>query len=411
MPRHADPLLPDTVRHSATRVAVAGLIALAVAMGIGRFAFTPLLPLMMRDGLIDAAEGSLLAAANYAGYLIGALTAARMPLGPLGLVRIGLPAIALLTALAAWWPGPAAWLAWRFGAGVASAWVLVGTSSWCLSELARLGRSSAGGWVFGGVGLGIALAGAMSWAFAGAGSAALWQLLGATAIVLAAIVLGSARGPSRRPGPPPQPARGTVAHAGDVQASAGTTGWVICYGSFGFGYILPATYLPALARVLVDDPRVFGLAWPLFGLAAAASTLLAGRALAAGRHHRIWAACHGLMAIGTLLPVASGSGAAIAASALLVGGTFMVATMAGLQLARTLRPQDPTGLIGRMTAAFALGQIAGPMAAFALAPVRVAGLSGIDLGLILATLLLAASGLWLARSAPAATPVREAPAD
>ena len=59
-----------------TRLVVgSGIVALAVAMGVGRFAFTPLMPLMMRDGTLSAAAGAEWAAANYAGYLVGALTA------------------------------------------------------------------------------------------------------------------------------------------------------------------------------------------------------------------------------------------------------------------------------------------------------------------------------------------------
>ena len=49
-----------------------GLIGLAVAMGIGRFAFTPLLPLMQHDAGVSLVQGGWLATANYAGYLIGA---------------------------------------------------------------------------------------------------------------------------------------------------------------------------------------------------------------------------------------------------------------------------------------------------------------------------------------------------
>ena len=59
-----------------------GVAALAAAMGIGRFAFTPLLPLMLRDGTLDAASGAEWAAANYAGYLAGALTASRFAANP-----------------------------------------------------------------------------------------------------------------------------------------------------------------------------------------------------------------------------------------------------------------------------------------------------------------------------------------
>lgn len=59
-------------------VVVGGIVSLAVAMGIGCFAFTPLMPLMLRDGTLSAAAGAEWAAANYVGYLLGALTAARM---------------------------------------------------------------------------------------------------------------------------------------------------------------------------------------------------------------------------------------------------------------------------------------------------------------------------------------------
>ena len=62
--------------------AASGIVALAVAMGIGRFAFTPLMPLMIRDGTLSAAAGAEWAAANYAGYLLGALTASRFSGNP-----------------------------------------------------------------------------------------------------------------------------------------------------------------------------------------------------------------------------------------------------------------------------------------------------------------------------------------
>ena len=85
--------------------AIAGLLSLAAAMGIGRFAFTPLLPLMARAGQLDLAFGGWVAAANYAGYFVGALTAARLPLGARALGLFALAATALLTAAMAW-PSP-----------------------------------------------------------------------------------------------------------------------------------------------------------------------------------------------------------------------------------------------------------------------------------------------------------------
>src|SRR5258707_3463250 len=63
------------MKQRATAIALAGFAALAVAMGIGRFAFTPILPMMQAEGAIDVAQGGWLASANYVGYLIGGLTA------------------------------------------------------------------------------------------------------------------------------------------------------------------------------------------------------------------------------------------------------------------------------------------------------------------------------------------------
>ena len=143
---------------------------------------------------------------------------------------------------------------------------------------------------------------------------------------------------------------------------------MLCYGTFGFGYIVPATFLPAMARQLVPDPLVFGLTWPLFGLAAALSVAAAARWLPGWPRRRVWALAQGMMALGTALPLAAQALWALAASAVLVGGTFMVATMAGLQLAREQAPANPTPLLARMTVAFAAGQIAGPLLVRASAP-------------------------------------------
>ena len=166
---------------STAAVVLAGALTLAVAMGIGRFAFTPLLPLMMQEGLIDAAVGAELAAVNYLGYLVGQ---------PLRLMQACLLAIVLLTAGAGLASTEAVWLALRFGAGVASAWAMVGISSWSLSTLALRGQGALGALVFGGVGGGIVLAGGMAWSLHTGGARALSLQLAAVAGVLGSVVLG-----------------------------------------------------------------------------------------------------------------------------------------------------------------------------------------------------------------------------
>jgi len=160
--------------------AFTGLAALAVAMGIGRFAFTPLLPMMQDDAGVSLAQGGYLAAANYVGYLAGALWAMRPARRDLA-IRGALLAIALTTLGMGYAHGMLAWTLLRALAGMASAWALVHVSSWCLQELAAQGKTQLGGVVFSGVGWGIALAGALCLALmhAGASSSQAWIALGA----------------------------------------------------------------------------------------------------------------------------------------------------------------------------------------------------------------------------------------
>ena len=340
-------------------LALAGLLSLAAAIGIGRFAFTPLLPLMLREDLIDVAQGGWLAAANYAGYLAGALAASRIPLRAGALAIAALVATAALTAAMAV-PVPALWLPLRFLAGAASACVFVATSVWCLGALAARGRAGASGWVYAGVGGGIALVGlhCLLAASAGVASQWLWLQLGGLAVVLALPVLWVL---ARVDSADATAARAAGGDASSVDAS--TRGIVVCYGCMGFGYVLPATFLPVLARGVVDDPSIFGVAWPIFGATAAVATLLAARRLHAATRLRTWAACQLLMGVGVLLPALRANAWTIAASALLVGGTFMTITLAGVQemRARALSPGDAASRVGRITAAFAVGQIAGPV--------------------------------------------------
>lgn len=374
-------------------VCVAACIALAVAMGVGRFAFTPLLPLMARDGVLAGNAGAWLAASNYLGYFLGAMVAGRLSFSNLALLRGGLVGIVVFTA-AMGIDGPLAWWALlRFLAGVFSAWVLVATSSWALGRLAQAGRPDLAGVVYAGVGLGIAGAGVYCLVAAHVPAAWLWIQLGALAALVCVIPLAITQGAA-----PVQAAAAPAADATQASSGAPPGILVVCYGLFGFGYILPATFLPALARQLVDDPQVFGWAWPLFGLAAALSTLASAWCLKRVDRRRVWAVSHMLMAAGALLPSIRLSLLSVALAALLVGGSFMVATMAGMQEGRERAGAHATAFLARMTAAFALGQFAGPLVSAALAWLPAGHAAALDIALQLAALGLALSAAWLWRA-------------
>lgn len=377
-------------------IVLIGLTALAVAMGIGRFAFTPLMPLMLRDATLNGVTGAEWAAANYVGYLAGALSASwfsRHPRRGLlwGLVGVAVSTLGMtLTDMTLPWLGGLL----RGVAGVCSAWVLVCASSWCLPELARRQAASLGGWMYTGVGAGIALTGVLAWWGGQQSAVTLWLELGLLAVIGTLLVQWWLPTESAEPAPGNKGPSHPVATPTTARSPWGL---VLCYGAFGYGYIIPATFLPTMARQLVDDPLVFGLTWPLFGLAAALSVAFASRWLSGWRRRQVWALAQAVMAVGTLIPLLQQSLWALACSAVLVGGTFMVATMAGLQLAREQMPTNPTPLLSRMTAAFALGQIAGPLLVRCLGAWNIAPSLALNWANALATFILITTAAWLWR--------------
>ncbi|WP_048755897.1 YbfB/YjiJ family MFS transporter, partial [Afipia felis] len=168
----------------------------------------------------------------------------------------------------------------------------------------------------------------------------------------------------------------------------------LCYGAFGYGYIIPATFLPALAREVITDPLLFGLIWPVFGAAGAISTLCAAAFLPHHSARRLWIRAQWILAAGVIAPVFTINLYVLLFSALCVGGTFMVITMAGIREARRLGGTSASRLIALYTAAFALGQILGP-------PTVSLFHGGLAAPSVLAAFVLVASSLALGRGASA----------
>jgi len=346
-------------RRSALAVALAGLVALAVAMGIGRFAFTPILPMMQEDFGVSITMGGWLASANYIGYLAGALSVIWWRIAAPTGIRVGLATIGLSTLAMGFEHYLVVWFALRTLAGVASAWVLIYISAWSIESLAVLERPALGNTVYAGVGTGIALAGGVClWLMrVGASSTSAWIVLGVVSIVLSAVVWTVFHAPA-----------GSTTAAEAKRTSDRGAAWdresirlVLCYGAYGFGYIIPATFLPVMAKQVIRDPAVFGWSWPLFGLAAMGSTLAVVTLRSFVTNRRLWIASHLVMALGVALPVVWAGIVPVMLAALLVGGTFLVITMVGMQEAHRVGGARATGLMAAATSAFALGQIAGPM--------------------------------------------------
>ena len=387
-------LLAPGLGASRWAIALAGAAALAVAMGIGRFAFTPLLPMMLNDGVIDLQHASWLATMNYLGYLAGALLCTFQPWiwarlkarGPSGgpgggralppvngvaLLRGGLVATGLLT-LGMALPVEALWPALRFAAGVASALVFVFTSGWCLAQLARLDSSAMGGVMYAGPGVGIIVSGQLAssmvaWHWRAAAAWAVFGVLawGLTAVVWRRFDTGGAPRPAATMAAAGTGAAGVAGAAGagfkaasHSRAEMALLG--VAYALAGFGYIVTATFLPVIARAALPGSAWLDLFWPLFGVGVTAGALLATRLRVTGDLRLLLAAGYFVQAAGIALSVWAPSLLGFALSSLLLGLPFTAITFFAMQEVRRLRPTTVASTMGLMTAMYGIGQIVGP---------------------------------------------------
>ncbi len=358
---------PPRLTASPLIVAVAGALCLSAAMGIGRFAFTPLLPMMLRDGVIDLAGGSRLATANYLGYLLGALSCMALPAlrrlagpsfpGSAALVRIGLALTTLFT-LGMVPHAPLLWVLLRFLAGYVTGIVFVCASGWCLAQLARMGRASLGGIIYTGPGIGITVSGLAGSAMAAHGqpSSTTWAVFGLIAAALTALVWPVFRGHESFAAAPGQ---GMSAQE-PRRPRAEQPVFVLAYGLAGFGYIITATFLPVIARQAIPDSTWADYFWPAFGVGVIAGALLT-RFVPLGIDRRLLlAACYVVQALAVALTVVLPTDPGFVAGSLLLGLPFTAITLFAMQDARRLRPAQATSLMGLLTGVYGVGQILGP---------------------------------------------------
>lgn len=337
------------------RIALSGFLVLVATMGIGRFAFTPQVPLMIAQGQLTLTSAGLVAALNYLGYLIGAWDAMRTRHGVearLYLGIIGAVALTFLSALAdnAWLHGVL-----RLVIGCMSGWAMVLTAAWVNERLAHYARPGLSAAVFAGPGAGIALSGLLG-VFIHAQSlsaAAGWQLYGVLALLLV-VMIGRwlpRPGELHRSGEQPQP----------LILTSNLRRLVWSYSLAGFGYILPATFLSQMASQRFPDSLFAQFIWPIFGLAGATGIALSIAMRGVGHSYQrlaivLWLQGAGVLAA-WLLPGMSG----LVGGALLVGGGFLAAVQLSLLYGRELAPHHARYMAGLLTTGYAVGQLVGPM--------------------------------------------------
>ncbi|MEU8263658.1 YbfB/YjiJ family MFS transporter [Micromonospora sp. NPDC048999] len=346
------------------RVALRAGATLAAAVGVGRFVFTPILPLMQSQAGVSAQLGATLATGNHVGYLAGALAAMIAPRLARTAFAVRVSAVAVVLSLAAMplVAAPKAWIVLRGIAGAGSAIMFVAAASAVLITVPTGSRHLVG-WAYGGVGAGIAASGAVvllvdlvgDWHTAWWAAAGLAALLGASGWRLA--------------GTDPASEAETVVREPISRPHRWFVPLVVAYFLEGVGYIIAGTFL--VATVAASVPGELGKAtWIVVGLAAIPSCVLWAWLTSRLGHPTLLATALGLQATGIVLAgLAVGVVDAVVA-AVLFGGTFMGVTAIALDAGNHL--QIPAA-VAILSAVYAVGQAAGPVA---VAPLLSGGFHG-----------------------------------
>ena len=357
-------------------------VALMMAMGIGRFALTPQLPHLLSEGQVDLTAAGLIAAANYLGYLLGAVDAmfAHRPQQVQRRLHGGLWLCVLLTLASFWANGFWAHLLLRFGTGVASAWVLVMITALSQPLAAAAGRPRLGALVFAGPGLGIFLTGLLALVshLLLQTSATLWLIYAGVALLMLLAIVRIL----------PHPGTHTpVATLNGSHSNRGIPRLAAVYALYGVGYIIPATFLSQMANAQFHGQWQADLFWPCFGLGAAIGVLLVSLRRHDPNTTRHWlTATLWLQALGVFACLL-GSGYGLALGVMLCGMPFLACMQLVMQRSRELAPHTTQRNAGLLTACFAVGQLSGPL---------LAALSSHFSGGLQPALVIAGSGLLIA---------------
>lgn len=355
---------PSTSQTQRLRVLFAGICALVLTVGLARFAYTPMLPIMRSEAGLSALAAGWLATFNYAGYITGAIIAASI--GDLRqkfvLYRIGLVLAVVTTAALGFTDNPVLWAVLRFLSGLSSTAGLLLASGLALNWLIRHGHRPELGLHFTGLGLGIVVSGVavgammdwLSWAQQWVGLA----LLGLVFFVPAWLWL-----------PPPAP----PAHlrAGDAHApsAAPARRWMVLliavYFCAGFGYVISATFIVAILDKLPLLAGKGGWVWVIVGLAAVPSSFVwDGAARRLGDIPALLLA-FGLQTVSILLPAVTTNPGLNLLSAVLYGGTFVGIVSLTLTLIGRHFPANPAKAMARLTLSYGVSQMVAPaMAGF-----------------------------------------------
>lgn len=335
-----------------------GILSLIVAMGIGRFAYTPILPLMQSDLSFSNAVGGYLATSNYAGYLLGAFLVGVIPVKQhrTFILRLSLVISILTTASMGLFQSYFIWYGLRFISGISSAIVFVMASGIVLDKLAIRNKLNWSGIFYGGVGLGIFLSSLLipilnrlySWE-------GVWLGLSGVSMLLVLIVWISMKD---------EPLFFEKTSKQESALCVPPLKWIpwliVAYGLEGLGYIVTGTFIVSIAKEIPSFNGDATVVWMVVGLAAIPSCIIWSELAKKIGFVKSLVLAMTLQAFGIALPALWVSQIGVVLSALLFGATFMGITTLATTLARQMSPFNSSRIIGILTSIYAGGQMIGP---------------------------------------------------
>ncbi len=351
--------MQDVQTHHWLKLTTAAILAIFVGIGLSRFAYSPLIPVLIAEGWFSAAQTGYLGAANLAGYLAGALVGQQ--LAKRWQAKTALRFMMLAATLAFFTsatPLSFAWFfLWRFVSGLTGGALMVMAAPTILPFVPESRRGLAAGLVFTGVGSGIVLSGTMVPALVPFGPALTWSALGV--VSLTATVLAWSWWPRENP---PQ-----LSTATDRKKASRlvfftnpqlTTVYVV-YGLVAVGLVPHMVFLvDFIARGLAQGLELGGWYWILMGLGALMGPVIAGRfadRIGFAKTLRYALVCQ---VVCVALPVFNTATAALVVSSLFIGGA--VSGTVPLALGRTQEiiadPGDRKTAWAFATIVFAIGQ-------------------------------------------------------
>lgn len=332
-----------------------GSAALALAIGIGRFSYTPILPYMLEELKISKTYGGLIASWNFFGYLCGSLLSI-LPFFKKKIKFVFFISVItsiITTLLMSFYDVVIDFIAIRFIAGLSSAFVLIFGTALILPSIQEVGKKSLSTSHFMGVGFGIVISSILVSILGNYGFnwRDLWIGVAILSIILAIPIFLFT---------PNEMNSNQNNKSSSSYSNLSFNLITLSYGLYGFGYVILGTFISTMARETIGLESTEVYVWLLVGLAGIPMVVFwpwFGKKI--GNDLALFLAC-AIMGLGIIMPVLIENQIGIILASILLGATFIPITALAFLEGQIRYSGSIRVSTAILTTAFSVGQMIGP---------------------------------------------------